>query len=81
MNNLHSDTLHLKILPLSITSNYNQDEQKVSGSFGVTIQWLFTDINGNKIIQIANQKFQFNYGSLQLPYTYSGLGRTNNYVE
>jgi len=47
---------------------------------GVTIQWLITDIDGNKNVKIANQYFQQNYGSLQLPYAQSGLGRTNNYI-
>lgn len=28
-----------------------------------------------------NQKSQWNYGTLQLPFASSGLGRTNNYVE
>jgi len=47
----------------------------------VTTQWLFTDIDGNKLVKISNQKVQFNYGTLQLPYAYTGLGRTNNYLE
>jgi integrin alpha FG-GAP repeat containing protein 1 len=55
--------------------------QQNSASMGVTIQWLITDINGNQNVKVANQYFQQNYGSLQLPYTQSGLGRTNNYIE
>jgi hypothetical protein len=70
---LQPDTLHLKVLPLSLNG-------ASTSTFGVTIQWLLTDIDGNKIVQLSNQKSQLNYGSLQLPYTLSGLGRTNNYV-
>lgn len=81
INNLQFDTLHLKILPLSISSIYNEDEKKIENTFGVTTQWLFTDIDGNKLVKISNQKVQFNYGTLQLPYAYTGLGRTNNYLE
>jgi len=81
INNLQSDTLHLKILPLSINSQFLQNENKISSTFGVTTQWLFTDIDGHKLVKTSNQKFQFNYGIMQLPYAYSGLGRTNNYVE
>jgi integrin alpha FG-GAP repeat containing protein 1 len=81
INNLQSDTLHLKILPLSISSIYNENEKKIENTFGVTTQWLFTDIDGHKLVKVSNQKVQFNYGTFQLPYAYSGLGRTNNYLE
>ena len=81
INNLHSDTLYIKIVPLSITSKYLQSDNKISNSFGVTSQWLLTDIDGNKVVKISNQKFQSNYHILQLPYSYAGLGRTNNYIE
>lgn len=81
INNLQSDTLHLKILPLSITSSYIEDDKKIENTFGVTTQWLFTDIDGHKHVKISNQKYQYNYKIMQLPYAYTGLGRTNNYLE
>ena len=42
---------------------------------------LVTDVNGNyQPIQNAQQPFRGS-GALQPPYTFFGLGRTNNYVE
>lgn len=30
---------------------------------------------------MLNQKSQWNYGTLQMPFSTNGLGRTNNYIE
>jgi hypothetical protein len=48
---------------------------------GVTVEWRVTNLDGEKTISVLNQKFQWNYGSLQQPFVTSGLGRTNNYIE
>ena len=48
---------------------------------GVTIEWRLTNLNGDKTISTANQHSQWNYGTLQLPFSTHGLGRTNNYIE
>ncbi len=53
----------------------------MSSAAGVTVQWRITNIDGDKTISLLNQKYQWNYGSLQLPFVTIGLGRTNNYIE
>lgn len=80
-NNVKDDTLFIKILPLSQTSTYEAGSRKISNAFGITIQWRITKLDGYKKISLLNQKSQWNYGTLQLPFTSGGLGRTNNYVE
>ena len=81
INNLQQDTLFIKILPLSPTSDYESTISNISSAFGVTIQWYITLLDGSKQVQLLNQKSQVNYGALQLPFSLTGLGRTNNYVE
>ena len=81
INNVKDDTLFIKILPLSQTSTYSSGSTKLSNAFGITIQWRITKLDGNKKISLLNQKSQWNYGTLQLPFAAGGLGRTNNYVE
>ena len=81
MNNIKDDTLLIKILPLTISSQYEEKNNHISGAFGVTVQWTITLLSGEKKIQLENQRFQLNYGVFQLPYVSMGLGRTNNYVE
>lgn len=46
---------------------------------GMSFYWLNSVNDGFKISYSA-QIIQSAYDSLQLPYTFSGLGRTNNYV-
>lgn len=81
MNNVKDDTLFIKILPLSRTSTYETGSRKISNAFGITMQWRITKLDGNKKVSLLNQKSQWNYGTLQLPFVSGGLGRTNNYVE
>lgn len=44
------------------------------------MQWRITKLDGSRKISLLNQKSQWNYGTLQLPFVSGGLGRTNNYV-
>ena len=80
MNNVKDDTLFIKILPLSQTSTYEKGSNKISSAYGVTLQWRITKLDGYKKISLINQKYQWNHGTLQLPFVSAGLGRTNNYV-
>lgn len=34
-----------------------------------------------KLVTVASQRFQSGYMSMQLPYAFIGIGRSNNYVE
>lgn len=81
INNVKDDTLFIKILPLSTSSEYSIGSKKLANAFGVTIQWKITKLDGYKKISLLSQKSQWNHGTLQLPFSCGGLGRTNNYVE
>lgn len=81
MNNVKEDTLFIKILPLSQDSAYSIGSTRLSAAFGISIQWVITELSGRKKIEILPQRSQWNHGSLQLPFASGGLGRTNNYVE
>lgn len=73
--------MFIKIWPLSQTSTYQAGSNRLASAYGITIQWRITKLDGNKKISLLNQKTQWNYGTLQLPFITGGLGRTNNYVE
>jgi hypothetical protein len=81
INNLIEDTLFIKILPLLPSSSSDFQSTALVGGIGVTIQWRLTNLNGDKTISVVNQKIQWNFGTLQLPFATHGLGRTNNYIE
>lgn len=81
INNVIEDSLFIKILPLLPSSSPDFEAQEVVNAIGVTIQWRITKLDGDKSIRVLNQKFQWNFGTLQLPFSTGGLGRTNNYIE
>jgi len=81
VNNIIEDTLFIKILPLLPSSSSDLSSTDISAAMGITIEWRVTNLDGDKTISVLNQKFQWNYGSLQQPFVTSGLGRTNNYIE
>jgi hypothetical protein len=80
INNIIDDSLFIKILPLLATSD-DFDSKNINSAIGVTVQWRNTNLNGDKTIALLNQKSQWNFGTLQLPFVTGGLGRTNNYIE
>lgn len=81
INNIISDSLFVKILPLLPSSADDFTSTALANGVGVTIQWRITNLNGEKTISVLSQKSQWNYGTLQLPFATVGLGRTNNYIE
>ena len=62
------------------SSSFDLSSNALVGGFAITIQWRLTNLDGDKTINVMNQKGQWNYGSLQLPFATTGLGRTNNYI-
>ncbi|CAO1616755.1 unnamed protein product [Sympodiomycopsis kandeliae] len=48
---------------------------------GASYKFTVLDPNGNRRAQQVGQQYQSTYRSLLTPYSYFGLGRTNNYVE
>ncbi len=81
INNVIEDTLFIKILSLLPSSSDDFESKALINSIGVTIEWRITNLDGDKTISVLNQKSQWNFGSLQPPFSTSGLGRTNNYIE
>ncbi|KAJ3074923.1 hypothetical protein HDU98_009801 [Podochytrium sp. JEL0797] len=49
--------------------------------FGATLKYIVTNADGEKRATQLSQLPQSSYFSLNTPYTLSGLGRTNNYIE
>ena len=50
-------------------------------ALGPSYRFVVTDMEDQKLIMIGSQRFQSGYMSLQLPYAFIGIGRSNNYVE
>jgi len=48
---------------------------------GPSFRAVITDLDDRKEVIIGSQLTQSSYLSLQLPYAYVGVGRSNNYVE
>jgi len=51
------------------------------GVIGSSSRFIGTDTNDFKFIISGSQNFQSSYGALLPPYTYNGIGRSNNYAE
>jgi hypothetical protein len=80
LNNIIDDSLFIKILPVLSTSDDDLNSHEIHSAIGVTVQWRITNLNGDKTIALLNQKPQWNFGTLHLPFVTGGLGRTNNYI-
>lgn len=52
-----------------------------NAAMGVSYRFVTTGIDDQKLVQLGNQQTQSGYASLQLPYAYMGIGRSNNYLE
>ena len=48
---------------------------------GASYRLIVTDLNDVKFVLVGAQLTQSSYLSLQMPYVYLGVGRSNNYVE
>ena len=81
INNVIDDNLFIKVLPFLPSSSTDLSSTALVGGFAITMQWRLTNLEGDKVISVVCQKTQWNFGSLQLPFATTGLGRTNNYIE
>ena len=61
-----------------INSVYQKGETLYNGC---TIRAVLTDLDDEKYIAVGQQVTQNSYGTLSLPYSYIGIGRSNNYIE
>lgn len=58
-------------------------QRKVNYAYniGVSLRYVCADVDGARRMDLATQATQLNQISLNLPYAYIGIGRSNNYVE
>lgn len=87
-NNYFHDAFFLKTLVLNGACEqwcYVPDEPRYqpfgASSSGATFKFTVLDPSGNRRVTTINQQPQMGYHALQTPYSFFGLGRTNNYVE
>ncbi len=52
-----------------------------NGLTGANYRIIVTDLNDQKFVVIGSQLTQNSYNAIQMPYSYLGVGRSNNYVE
>ena len=48
---------------------------------GTTFRYIVTALNDRKYVRVAAQAPQSSYHALEMPYTFNGVGRSNNYLE
>lgn len=72
-NNYVKDTFFIKALMVN--------RQYSDVVVGASYRFVATDLNDDKFVIIGAQLYQTTYNSLQMQYTYLGVGRSNNYVE
>jgi len=74
-NNFVKDTFFIKALMVNTQNKYGD------AAVGASYRLIVTDLNDEKFVVIGSQLAQNSYSSLQMPYCYIGVGRSNNYVE
>lgn len=74
-NNYHYDAFFLKSLNMLTSQKYS------TYAIGVTYRYIATNLNGSRRLDVNYQALQLNSMSLSLPYTFIGIGRSNNYIE
>lgn len=78
-NNMFYDSFFIKAMMVS----QNQEEEQKFGSIttGGTFRFIVTTLDDKKFVRVASQNPQSSYNSLELPFVYMGVGRSNNYLE
>ena len=52
-----------------------------ANNIGVSLRYVTADVDGTRRMDLATQAIQLNQISLNLPYAYIGVGRSNNFIE
>ena len=62
---------------------YNQEDEPSYGAItsGTTFRYIMTTLEDKQHVRVGNQMPQSSYNSLELPYVYMGVGRSNSYLE
>jgi len=79
-NNIVSDTFFIKAFMLN-SKQEKTDNIYTNNAIGSNFRFVVTDLDDKKYVVAGSQAFQSSYLSLQLPYAFLGIGRSNNYVE
>jgi len=74
-NNYNYDVFFLKSVTLRVKNKFTTNE------IGTNYRYITTNLNGNRRMDVSFQSAQTSDLSLNLPYTYMGIGRSNNYIE
>ena len=59
----------------------NTDGMYGNGVSGPSYRLVVTDLNDDKFVICGSQLTQSAYNAIQMPYSYLGVGRSNNYIE
>ena len=79
-NNIVSDNFFIKAL--SVNSELKKSQNIYNDyTIGASYRFVITDMEDNRLVTVGSQRFQSGYMSLQLPFAFLGIGRSNNYVE
>lgn len=79
-NNVVTDNFFVKAL--SVSSELRKSQNVYNDyTMGTSYRFIITDMTDTKLVTVSSQRYQSGYMSLQLPYAFIGIGRSNNYVE
>lgn len=79
-NNIVTDSFFVKAYMVN-NELAKSDNIYGNNAIGNSFRFVVTDMGDQKFVGVGSQAFQSGYSSLQLPYSYNGIGRSNNYVE
>jgi integrin alpha FG-GAP repeat containing protein 1 len=74
-NNYNYDVFFLKSVTLRYKGKFTTND------IGTNYRFISTNLDGSRRMDVSFQSAQTNELSLNLPYTYMGIGRSNNYIE
>lgn len=79
-NSVVTDSFFMKALMLN-SEQTKADNTYTNTTPGASYRFVITDTNDIKLALVGAQAFQSGYNSLHLPYSFIGIGRSNNYIE
>ena len=79
-NNVVTDNFFIK--SASVNSELKKS-QNIYNNYvvGASYRFVITDLEDKKLVMVGSQRYQSGYMSLQLPFAFLGVGRSNNYIE
>lgn len=79
-NNFSYDAFFLKSQNSSSITNSAKEINK-HYVLGVTYRYIATNLDGSRRMDVSNQLCQLSILAFNLPYSFIGIGRSNNYIE